>query len=733
MTGPRPREGGRALDWTLDENGVAVLTLDVPGQPVNTLRRELAGELEDVLGALAAEPALRAVVLRSGKPASFIAGADLNALGALRTAAEISELARLLQRMTGRIESLEVPTVAAIHGDCLGGGLELALAFDARIASEDPATRLGLPEVQLGLLPGGGGTQRLVPLIGLPAAMDLLLTGRRVSARRARDLGLVDRVVPEQSLSAEAATLARAMASGGRAWFRRNHPRPARRWLSRTGLVHRALAGNPLGRSLVFARLARDVARRTRGHYPAPPRILEVVRRGLEQGPEAGLRAEAEAFGELALTPESRALVGLFFASTELRKDFGPGATEADAVEVGEVGVLGAGLMGAGIALVSAWRARAAVRLRDRDAATAQAGREQVRAALERRVERGRMEAAERDAVLDRIRSGGDELSLDGCAVVVEAVFEDLGVKHEVLAAFDRDARADAIFASNTSAIPIAEIAADSADPARVIGMHYFSPVERMPLLEVVVTPRTAPRVTATCVRLGQRQGKTVVVVRDGPGFFTTRVLAPYMNEAAWLLSEGVAVDTIDAAVVDFGFPMGPLALLDSVGIDVGAKVAQSLQAAFGARMAPPAAMEGLVADGRQGAKNARGFYRYERPGGRPGGVDPGVYAAVGVSPGTEVAGDELAGRCVAVLLNEAVRCLDEGILRSPRDGDVAAVFGLGFPPFLGGPFRYLDRVGPATLCTRLDALGDARGERFQPCERLRSMADSGERFHPED
>ncbi|HET8643989.1 MAG TPA: 3-hydroxyacyl-CoA dehydrogenase NAD-binding domain-containing protein, partial [Vicinamibacteria bacterium] len=330
---------------------------------------------------------------------------------------------------------------------------------------------------------------------------------------------------------------------------------------------------------------------------------------------------------------------------------------------------------------------------------------------------------------MDRLAGTADYTGFGRADLVIEAVFEDLEVKRQVLAEVEAVTREDCVFATNTSSIPIGRIAQGSARPARVLGMHFFSPVHRMPLLEVIVTPETDAWATATAVGLGRRLGKHVIVVRDGPGFYTTRALAPYMNEAARLLEEGVAVESIDRAMTDFGFPVGPITLMDEVGIDVGAKVAKVLYEAFGERMAPPASMIRVVEDGRQGRKNKRGFYLYDGKKGKR--VDGSVYALLGIAaPRRDVDPREIQERLVFQFLNESALCLEEGILRSPRDGDVGAIFGLGFPPFLGGPFRYLDHLGPRFAVEVLERLRARHGGRFAPAGLLQDMARDGRSFH---
>jgi 3-hydroxyacyl-CoA dehydrogenase/enoyl-CoA hydratase/3-hydroxybutyryl-CoA epimerase len=711
------------------DDGVAVLWIDDPDDTVNTLKRELAAELDEVLRELESSTEVRALVIISGKPDNFIAGANLDMLLAVESAAEARALSELSQGLQQRLASLPVPTVAAIHGAALGGGLELALACDARVASDHAVTRLGLPEVQLGLLPGGGGTQRLPRLVGAPTALDLLLTGRQLDARRALGSGLLDRVVARDELLRCAVDTALAMKGLRRRGARPLRAPPASSPFTPTGLLQLLLAGNPLGRHWLFARVSRETRAKTRGNYPAPERILGAVRAGLEGGMDAGLSAEAKAFGDLVVSPQSRQLVRIFFATRELKSDSGVDDASVVADPVQSVGVLGAGLMGVGIAYLCAVKAETRVWVKERDQESLEQGLGRLRGLIGRQMSRGRITEETHRAIHARIGAGTDYADVAQCQVIIEAVFEDLALKRRVLADVEAVGNEDTIFASNTSAIPIADIAASSSRPHNVIGMHYFSPAERMPLLEVIATGRTAPRAVATCVALGKRQGKTVIVVGDGPGFYTSRILAPYLNEAAWLMSEGMAVDAIDAALVDFGFPIGPLALLDEVGIDVASKVSVVLAQAFGARMQAPPGMQRLVDQGRQGKKSGRGFYRYVGAGSGSRRADGSVYELLGVEPRGGVDGGRVAERCMLQMVNEAARCLEEGILRSPRDGDIGAVFGLGFPPFLGGPFRYVDALGAGDVVERLKALVEAHGSRFTPAPSLLALAEAGGRF----
>ncbi len=703
------------------KDGVATLLLDEPGESVNVVEPGAMLELERLLGGLAKDPAVKAVVLASGKKDGFVAGAKIDLLQGLASAADAEKLAREAQGAFDRLERWPKPLVVAIHGACLGGGLEWALACHYRVASADPRTQLGLVEVQLGLIPGGGGTQRLPRLVGIQAALDLILAGKTVKARKALKLGLVDEVVPPALLLAVARERAAALAAG-----KLRRPRGRRRQGAVEAVTRAALEENFLGREVLFRQARKAVLAKTKGHYPAPLRALDAVEHGYQKGFARGLEREARHFGELAVSPIAHRLMEIFFATTALKKDNGTDDPAVKARPVERVGVLGGGLMGSGIAYVTV-NAGLPVRVREKDDAAAAKALGAVRAVLDERVERRSIDRLERAEKMRLLTAATDWSGFAAVDVVIEAVFEDLALKQEMVRAFEA-VNADGLFASNTSSIPIARIAEASRRPERVLGMHYFSPVNKMPLLEVVVTERTSKEATATAVALGKRQGKTVIVVRDGPGFYTSRVLGPYMNEAVRLLLDGAAVDEVDRALVAFGFPVGPFTLADEVGIDVAAKVGHILHDAFGARMEPPPALDPFVAAGRLGRKARRGFYTY---GGKEKRVDETVYDLLpGGRTRQTFRADELQDRLVLPMVNEAIRCLGEGILRSARDGDVGAVFGLGFPPFRGGPFRFADALGTGALLAKLEALRARHGERFEPAPLLVELAKRGAAFH---
>ncbi len=705
-------------------DGVATLLLDVPGESVNTLSAEVGEELDGHLDRLEQDPAVRALVVASGKREGFLAGARIEAIRAVASAAEAEALSRRAQAIFDRVERFHKPVVAAIHGACLGGGLELAMACHYRILAAEPRTRLGLPEVQLGLIPGAGGTQRLPRLVGIAAALDLILAGKTLPARRAVRLGLADEACPPPLLRAVARERALALARGA---LRR--VRPAGRRASRAEVLQRALLEeNPLGRAVLFAQARRRLLAKTRGLYPAPEAALEVVRHGYERGFAEGLAREARRFGELAVSEGSRRLVEVFFAQTALRKDSGVADAAIQPRPVERLGVLGGGLMGSGIASVSVG-AGLPVRLRERDDAAAGRALAAVARHLDERVRRRSIDRHERLATLRLLTATTGWEGFAGVDLVIEAVFEDLALKQELLRAFE-EVNARGIFATNTSSIPIARIAGAARRPEAVIGMHYFSPVPRMPLLEVIATPRTAPEVIATAVALGKRQGKTVIRVGDGPGFYVNRILGPYMSEAGWLLADGAAIEEVDAALTAFGFPVGPFTLLDEVGIDVGAKVGAILHEGLGDRLESPGILRDLVAAGRLGRKSGRGFYLH---GGKARRVDAAVYDLLpGGRRRVHLPRQAIAERLSLAMVNEAARTLQDGIVRSPRDGDVGAIFGIGFPPFRGGPFRLADALGAAAVVEALERLRARHGERFAPAPLLLDQARGGGRFYPD-
>jgi 3-hydroxyacyl-CoA dehydrogenase/enoyl-CoA hydratase/3-hydroxybutyryl-CoA epimerase len=702
---------------TTNENGIAVVTFDLPGEPVNKLTAAVRVELEALLIGFRDDPATRAIVLISGKPDNFIAGADIEEFTALTSQDSAERLSFEGQETVSRVETSHKPIVAAIHGACLGGGLELALACHYRIATDHPKTQLGLPEVQLGLIPGAGGCQRLPRLIGARAALDMILAGKSERATKALRLGLVDEVVPPSILRQVAVAAADRLAREGL-------PKRA----NKGGMPGLVLDHTSAGRRLVYRAARKQVLKKTGGHYPAPLAALEAVRVGLEQGVAAGLAEEHRAFGELAVGDVSRKLVQIFFATTALKKDDGVPPGSATPRQIRRLGIVGSGFMGAGIAGTAVLNVEVDTRLKDSDLTRVGKGLKAATKILDDRLEKRRLTRSQYERLRALLSGSADYSGFSRADLVIEAVFEDVEVKRKVLAEVENLVRPEAIFATNTSTIPIQRIAEHARRPERVLGMHFFSPVERMPLLEIIPTSATSPDSIVTAVRFGRRMGKTVIVVADRPGFWVNRILSPYLNEAGHLLQEGVPIEVIDKTMTAFGFPVGPVALLDEVGLDVAEKAGSVMHESFGERMKPAGALGRMLGATRLGRKNGRGFYRYQQ--GHKAGVDKSVYPLLGVRP-SGADPDLVQRRLVYSMLNEAALACAENVVRSPRDADIGAVFGIGFPAFRGGPLRMIDDVGPGRVVEILYQLQEQFGERFRPAPTLIEMSRRSGRYYP--
>lgn len=707
------QEASGAFTLTKQDNGIAILTMDVPGETMNTLKAEFGDEISAMLDDIESDSSIKGVVLTSGKSNSFVAGADITMLAACKTAEDATTIAAGGQAIFDRIEKMKATFVAAIHGPALGGGLELALACHYRVCTDSASTQVGLPEVQLGLLPGSGGTQRLPRLIGIQQAMKMMLTGAPARAKQAKKYGIVDEVVPHSVLLDVAEQFA----------LKRKPERES----PQKGMMNKVLETTGPGRSMLFKKAREATFAKTKGNYPSPGYIIDVIETGMSEGMEAGLRAEAQAFGKLVMTPESFQLRQIFFATTEMKKENGVEGVKPQ--KMNKVGVLGGGLMGGGIAFVTSTKAGVPVRIKDVRAEGIANAMKYSYDILNKKVKKRFIRNSEMQKQLALLTGTLDYSGYQDMDIVVEAVFEDLDLKQKMVADVEENCKESTIFASNTSSIPITQIAEKAARPENVIGLHYFSPVDKMPLAEVIAHDKTSEEVISSTVEFAKKQGKTPVVVKDGAGFYVNRILAPYMNEAANLILDGEPIEHIDKSLVKFGFPVGPVKLLDEVGIDVGTKIIPFLVEAFGERFTAPSAFDKVLADGRKGKKNQKGFYKYE--GKKPGKeVDETIYSLLGLTPSSSLSEKEVAERCVLMMLNEAARCLDEGVIRNARDGDIGAIFGIGFPPFLGGPFRYMDTVGIKQIVERLNHFATVVGDKFTPADILVTMAENDQTFY---
>jgi 3-hydroxyacyl-CoA dehydrogenase / enoyl-CoA hydratase / 3-hydroxybutyryl-CoA epimerase len=677
-----------------DASGVARIVIDRPDDAVNAIDAKLMEDFSRAVSAARAA-APRGLVVASGKPTQFVAGADLALLrGASR--ADVERASREMQRVLNDLAALPFTTVAAINGPALGGGLEIALACDRRIMADAPGVRVGLTETRLGLIPAAGGTQRLPRLVGLPRALELILTARQLAPRRALRAGVVDEVVHPAVLQ-HAAT---------------DHAARDRKRAPKGGqtLVERAATWVPPIRAFALRQARSRTLAETKGRYPAPLAAIDAVATGLAKGMTAGLEAEARAFGELATGEIGRNLTALLALTLRQRKAAFEGLGRPRAVA--NVGVVGLGFMGSGIAQAAA-AAGMHVRARDRDPAAVAKGISTIRELTADAAKKGVFERREATRIIGRVSGGADLAGFAHSDLVIEAVFEEIETKRRVIGELERVVRDDAVIASNTSALPIAEIARDARAPERIVGMHFFSPVHKMPLVEIVRPAGADPEAVATAVAVANAIGKTPIVVGDGPGFYTTRVLSTMIGEAFALLGEGMDSEAIDRAMTAFGWPVGPLQLVDEVGLEVAAHAGETVARARG--ITAPSIVNALVTAGFKGKHKGGGFYLYD---GKRRTPNPRVREIVGVGGGAVT--EDLAERLTFTFVNEAVRCLDEHLLRSPAEGDLGAVLGLGFPPFLGGPFHYADANRQA-IVTSLERFAAAHGDRLQPAASLRN------------
>ena len=703
------------LRLEIDADKIAWLIFDAPDSQVNLLNLQVMQHLDRHLADLESRIATGhpiAVVIWSAKPDTFIAGADVNEIAEIEDEEDGRRKSAMGQRIFNRLGRLGIPKIAAIRGACLGGGTELALACDWRLASDAPATTIGLPEIKLGLIPGFGGSVRLPRLIGIQRALSMILTGRSLSASHAYRYGLVDQVFEDAGFQHSVAQVA-LDAVLGRVERVLPHETARDRFLENTGL----------GRRLLFRGARKRVRNASGTRYPAALKAIDVIEETLDLPIDEALAIEAEALGEVATTDVCRNLVRLFRGGRAANKTFAP-EIAAQQRDVTKVAVLGAGVMGGGIAELAAAHDIPVI-LKDIDREALDVGLRHANELLQKAGKRGIIAPEEVGLKFALIHGTLDYERFGDVDIVIEAVVERLRVKQQVLRDVEAELPPHAVFATNTSSLSVTELGRAAARPDRVVGLHFFNPVHRMPLVEIIRGESSSDAALATAVRLARRLGKTPVLVADRPGFIVNRLLAPYLNEVGFLLNDGADVVGIDGTLKAFGLPMGPCRLLDEVGFDVAAHVAKEMARAFGDRMRPSAALETLTGLGRLGKKNDRGFYTYSD---REERVDREVSRAFG-SGGGGVRPEEIIDRCLLISVNEAMYALEEGVVAGPGDVDLAMVLGTGFPPFRGGPLAWAESRGVGVVRDRLLELQERHGDRFAPAPGLEKLAHANGSF----
>lgn len=701
---------------------VALIEWDLVGEKVNKLSTPVMTRFREVLEELKASK-FKVAVMVSRKPGIFIAGADIEEIKSLKTKEAFMLALQAAHGVFNAIEDLSIPVIAAIHGACLGGGCEMVLACDYRIASEDPGTRIGLPEVKLGIIPGFGGCVRLPRVIGLQASLDIILQGKSVDGNRAFKMGLVDQVVHPSILEAQAMKFAEGLVRDGNLKKRKKRFEPK-------GLVGK-LMETGLARSKVFSEAEKMTRKATSGHYPAPMKAIDVIRKTYGMNDRArALEIEMDGFCEVGVTDVSKNLINVFFLMESVKKKSGV-SSDVKPLPTKRIGVLGAGTMGGGIAYVAADRG-IEVRLKDINNQALAIGFSHARDLWGKLIKKKRLNSYDFNRKMNLITGGVDFSGFGQLDVIVEAIVEDMKIKQKVIGETAKHCKPTCIIATNTSSLSVTEMSKGHPNPENFVGMHFFNPVDKMPLVEVIRGEKTSDVAVATIFDLAKRMGKLPVVVKDGPGFLVNRLLVPYLIEAAWLLEEGMAIDVVDKIYKnEFGMPMGPYTLMDEIGIDVCIKVSKIFRESLGERIMIPETMMKLAKTDRLGRKNKKGFYTFDERG-KPQGVDETVYADLGLGqPTNKLKNTEILHRGLFNMINEAALALvEERIVDTPDEVDLAMITGTGFPPFRGGLLRYADTVGTQKIADELEVFATQYGIRFKPSTPLRNMAKNNRTFY---
>lgn len=711
------------------------IKFDLPGEKVNKLSRAVIEEFETLVTDLEKKRSdIDLILLASGKEKQFIAGADIEMIRNCRTEQEAFDLSRKGQQLLDRWEDLPAIKISVIEGPAMGGGCEWSLACDAIIASTDSSTKIGLPETQLGIIPGMGGCVRLTRKIGLAGALDIILAGKALAAERAFRAGYVDAVLPPGHFQKAA-----------KEWAVSNFTRlkkgeriaPMPKLGGSGGLIGKTLEGNFIGRRFILSQAQKFLLQKTKGNYPAPVEVISVLRElDLGFGPklrgkarERAMIREAQGFAKCAITSVSKNLISLFFATEAVKKSRGVEGS-AESYQVIRAGVLGAGVMGGGVAQLAADRGVAIV-MKDIQVSALETGMLAASKIFKGSLKKRKITARQAQQKMNLISPTVAWEGLKTTQFVIEAVIEKMDIKKSVFKELEQHISSDAVVASNTSSLSISEMQTAFTHPERFGGMHFFNPVHKMPLIEVIKGEKTSDQTVSKIFQFSKQLGKMPIVVKDRPGFLVNRLLMPYLNEAAWMVSEGTDIQELDKALLKFGMPMGPCELMDEIGIDVGDKVAKILEAAFGTRMSACPMNAKIVSKGWFGKKTSRGFYVYSTKDVRKRDFDPAVWEVLGVKPKARLySEDQLVDRAILPMINEASRCLEEGVVASARDVDLGMIMGTGFPPFRGGLLRYADDRGLENIISSLTLVFKNGNPRFEPAPALLKLAAGGETFY---
>lgn len=690
------------------QGDILIMWLDNKKDGVNIVSPDMIQLMDTVFTEILQDDTVKGVVLIS-KLKDFMAGADIKAFE-IEKEGEFKPFQKRGHEMLSEMEKSSKTVVAAIHGNCLGLGLELALGCHYRIASNSPSTKLALPEVKLGILPGGGGTQRLPRQVGIQKALDMMLTGKNIFAYQAKKMGLVDEVTDQNKLLHAAIQMAKKQPGEGKK--------------RKETMANRLLEGTGVGRNIIFKQARKMADKQAKGNYPAVPAIIDCVEAGYKNGIQAGYDKELEHFEKLMLTPQSAGLRSLFYIMTDNKKE------RTSERELNTLGMIGAGFMGSGITEVSV-KNGIDVYLKDISQEGISKTKKSIWKGLAKKIKYKTLKKVEAEEIMSTIKGRLNYDGFEHTDIVIEAVLEKMDLKKKIIDQVQEHVNDATIIATNTSALSVTEMAEYSKNPAQFIGMHYFSPVPKMPLLEIVKTPHTSEETINACYAMGVKQGKTVIVVNDCPGFYVNRILIPYLNECLLMVDEGIPIEDINRAMEAIGFPVGPFKLLDEVGLDVASHVTETGKKAAEARGDFPVnlSIPEMFEQGFLGKKNKKGFFKYNDKGKREG-VNPDAYKFFDGDGSKKLDEKKIQDRALYMMLNEALMCLQDNTIDGATSGDTGAVFGIGFLPFSGGPFRYMDHIGLENIKKTMNELEEEYGNRFELCSIIPEMIESGATFH---